>query len=61
MNRNNMQENWFLKSTEFSMTLLHNDISKIRVGVIYASEENVTPNNGLKIMYSNVSTRISIA
>ena len=56
-----MQENWFLKSTEFSMTLLHNDVSKIRVGVIYASEENVTPNNGLKIMYSNVSTRISIA
>ena len=43
------------------MNLLHNDISKIRVGVIYAPEKNVTPNNGLKKMYSNVSTRISIA
>ena len=35
--------------------LLHNNRSKIRTGVIYAPQENVTANNELKIMYNNVS------
>ena len=41
--------------------LLDNNRSKIRVGVIYAPQENVTLNNELKIMYNNSSKQISIA
>ena len=40
--------------------LLDNNRSKIRTGVIYAPQENVTANNELKIMYNNVSRQISI-
>ena len=41
--------------------LLDNNKSKIRIGVIYAPHEDVTSNNGLKIMYNNLSKHISIA
>ena len=41
--------------------LLDNNRSKIRIGVIYAPQENVTPNNELEIMYHNISKQISIA
>ena len=41
--------------------LLDNNRSKIRIGVIYAPQENVTSNNELKIMYNNISKQISIA
>ena len=35
--------------------LLNNNRSKIRIRGIYASQENVTSNNELKIMYNNIS------
>ena len=35
--------------------------SKIRIGVIYAPQENVTSNNELKIMYKIISKQISVA
>ena len=41
--------------------LLDNNKSKIRIGVIYTPQENVTSNNGLKVMYNNISKQISIA
>ena len=41
--------------------LLDSNRSKIRIGVIYGPEENVTSNIELKIMYSNISKQISIA
>ena len=41
--------------------LLDNNRSKIRIGVIYAPQENVTSNNELKVMYNNISKQISIA
>ena len=41
--------------------LLDNNRSKIRIGVIYAPQENVTSNNELKVMCNNISKQISIA
>ena len=41
--------------------LLDNNRSKIRIGVIYAPQENVTSNNELKVMYNNISKHISIS
>ena len=41
--------------------LLDNNRSKIRIGVAYASQENVTSNNELKVMYNNICKQISIA
>ena len=35
--------------------ILDNNISKIRIGVIYAPQENVTSNNKLKVMHNNIS------
>ena len=40
--------------------LLDNNRSKIRIKVIYAPQENVTPNSELEIMYNNISKQISI-
>ena len=40
--------------------LLHNKRSKIRIGVIYDPQENVTLSNEPKIMYNNISKQISI-
>ena len=33
---------------------------KIRVGIIYTPQENVTPNNELKIMYEDIREQIKI-
>ena len=41
--------------------LVDNDRSRLRIGVIYTSQENVTSNNELKIMYNNIIKQISIA
>ena len=41
--------------------LLDNNRSKIRIGVIYAPQENVTSKNELKVMCNNISKQISIA
>ena len=41
--------------------LLDNNRSKIRIGVIYAPQENVTSNNELKVIYNSTSKQISIA
>ena len=41
--------------------LLDNKRRKVRIGVIYAPQENVTSNNELKVMYNNISKRTSIA
>ena len=41
--------------------LLDNNRSKIRIGAIYAPQENVTSNNEFKVMYNNISKQISIA
>ena len=40
--------------------LVTNTTKKIRVGVIYAPQENVTPNNQLKIMYEDIREQIKI-
>ena len=40
--------------------LLTNTRKKIRIGVIYAPQENVTPNNELKLMYENIREQIKI-
>ena len=40
--------------------LVTNTKKKIRVGVIYAPQENVTPNNELKIMYEGIREQIKI-
>ena len=40
--------------------LVRNTKKKIRVGVIYAQQENVTPNNQLKIMYEDIREQIKI-
>ena len=40
--------------------LVTNTKKKIRVGVIYAPQENVTPNNELKIMYEDIREQIKI-
>ena len=41
--------------------MLDNNRSKIRIGVIHASQGNVTSNSELKIMYNSISKQISIA
>ena len=41
--------------------LLDKNRSKIRIGVIYAPQENVTSKNELKVMCNNISKQISIA
>ena len=41
-------------------TLVTNSKKKIAVGVIYAPQENVTPNNELKIMYEDITEQIKI-
>ena len=41
--------------------LLDNNRRKIRIGVIYAPQENVTRNNELKVMYYNISKHFLIA
>ena len=38
--------------------LLTNTKKKIRIGVIYAPQENVTPNNELKLMYEDIREQI---
>ena len=48
-----IQENKVSKSL---WTLVTNSKKKIAVGVIYAPQENVTPNNELKIMYEDIRT-----
>ena len=40
--------------------LLTNTKKKIRIGVIYAPQENVTPNNELKLMYEDTREQIKI-
>ena len=40
--------------------LLTNTKKKIRIGVIYAPHENVTPNNELKLMYEDIREQIKI-
>ena len=40
--------------------LVTNTKKKIRVGIIYAPQENVTPNNQLKIMYEDIREQIKI-
>ena len=40
--------------------LLTNAIKKIRIDVIYAPQENVTPNNELKLMYEYIREQIKI-
>ena len=40
--------------------LLTNTKKKIRIGVIYAPQENVTPNNELKLMYEDIRQQIKI-
>ena len=40
--------------------LLTNTKKKIRIGVIYAPQENVTPNNELKLMYEDIRKQIKI-
>ena len=52
-----IQENKVSKSL---WTLVTNSKKKIAVGVIYAPQENVTPNNELKIMYEDIREQIKI-
>ena len=40
--------------------LLTNTKKKIRIGVIYTPQENVTPNNELKLMYEDIREQIKI-
>ena len=40
--------------------LLTNTKKKIRIGVIYAPQENVTANNELKLMYEDIREQIKI-
>ena len=40
--------------------LLTNTKKKIRIGVIYAPQENVTPNNELKLMYEDIREQVKI-
>ena len=40
--------------------LLDNNRTEIRIGVIYAPQENVTSNKELKIMYNNIGKQISV-
>ena len=38
-----------------------NNRSKNKIGIIYTPQENVAPNNELKIMYNSISKQILIA
>ena len=49
------------ESGESLWVLLDSNRSKIRIGVIYALQENVTSNNGLKRMDNNIRKQISIS
>ena len=49
------------KETRQSLWMLDNKRSKIRIGVIYAPQENVILNNKFKIMFNYISKQISIA
>ena len=40
--------------------LATNTMTKIRLGVIYAPRENLTPNNELKVMYEDIREQIEI-
>ena len=40
--------------------LITNTAKKIRLGLIYAPHENLTPNNELKIMYKDIREQIKI-
>ena len=40
--------------------LLTNTNKKIRIGIIYAPQENVTPNNELKLIYEDIREQIKI-
>ena len=40
--------------------LLTNAKKKTKIGVIYAPQENVTPNNELKLMYEDIKEKIKI-
>ena len=42
------------------MDLTHKYKEKNRIGVIYAPQENVTPNNELKLMYEDIREQIKI-
>ena len=41
--------------------LLNNQKQKIRTGAIYGPQENVTPNNELKLLYKTIAEQIEIA
>ena len=41
--------------------LLNNQKQKIRIGAIYGPQENVTPNNELKLLYKTIAEQIEIA
>ena len=38
--------------------LFTNSKKKIRIGIIYTTQENVTPNHNLKIMYEDILSNI---
>ena len=40
--------------------MVTNTKKKIRLGLIYESQENITPHNELKIMYEDISEQIKI-
>ena len=40
--------------------LLNNQKQKIRIGVIYGPQENITPNNKLKLLYKTIAEQIEI-
>ena len=42
------------------MDISHKHKEKIRAGVIYTQQENVTPNNQLKIIYEDIKEQIKI-
>ena len=42
------------------MDLTHKYKEKTRIGVIYAPQENVTPNNELKLIYEDIREQIKI-
>ena len=42
------------------MNISHKHKEKIRIGAIYAPQENATPNNELKIMYEDIRKQIKI-
>ena len=42
------------------MDRTHKYEEKIRIGVIYAPQESVTPNNELKLMYEDIREKIKV-